>query len=687
MGKLYLRAACAVLTVLLAWGGIGGAYAQETTTLLEYGTSDVAWSTTNLANWTAGGTPTISTDGSYVEITGGNGSYATSTTIAPTENAVLNVTAVWRGRSNTGRAYAKGNGSYFRFGNIVVAQNDQDQKHGYVLTGLDNIAQVTTFKAGSYRTDIGNLPFLLIEATINTASNTLTSFSVKSEDGNTTYASIKESVVLTDPDYTTVAFGYRKSGSVKTSNAEDLKSIKITQTTQAVQNADYTFNYKLGDTTVKTVTGSMVVDNTVTGETAITGDDGVKYLVVADDVPSIFVTSDATENVLDVPVRKPYTATLKVTTIINGESTTEETSLTETDAKECSWTYAYPLYKKSGDVYYKVDNTESFGETGTFTDGETISKTVNYSTADNDIVFFGDPESAAGANLSYSNGATGASTNYSLGSFVAGSYQLTVNVTAQGSRRSIYVRDATNSDNAANAVVVVSKDGLSDALFTLSEGKSLFISGYTHDDGKVNQSADFDYVIIKKVAAPTLTIGSASLASYSNASAVTVPEDVVIYKATEPADGVVTLTRVDGQVIPAGTGVFLYSATTGEKTLSYGGTSTADFTDNALKGTGSGSYTVADGEMVYALVADKQAVAKVNAGVAIPANKAYLPVKATDAAKQLRIVLDSETTGINEVKGAEESANNQDAYNLAGQRVGKAYKGVTVKNGRKYIAK
>ena len=221
-------------SLLVAAGLCVGASAwAQTTTLLEYGTSDVAWSATNLAEWTAGGTPTISDDGTYVGITGGNGSYATSKTISPTANAIINVSAVWRGRSNTGRAFSAGNGSYFRFGNIIVAQNDQDKKHGYGFTGLDNIGSVTTFEAGSYRIDIDNCTWLLIEAEINTASNTLTSFTIKSEDGTKTYASASN-VVLSDADYTTVAFGYRKSGSVSLANAEQLKSVKVTQTTQTV---------------------------------------------------------------------------------------------------------------------------------------------------------------------------------------------------------------------------------------------------------------------------------------------------------------------------------------------------------------------------------------------------------------------------------------------------------------------
>ena len=222
--------------------------AQTTTTLMEYGTTSVAWTAAGLAEWTAGGTPTFDNNDNptYVGITGGNGSYATSKTISPTNGTIINVTAVWRGRSNTGRAFSAGNGSYFRYGNIIVAQNDQDKKHGYGFAGLGNIGSVTTFTAGSYRVDISNCTWLLIEMEINTVTGIMTSFTIKSEDGNTTYVS-QSNISLTDPDYTTIAFGYRKSGSVSYANAEQLKSIKITETTQTASYADYTVHFVDGD--------------------------------------------------------------------------------------------------------------------------------------------------------------------------------------------------------------------------------------------------------------------------------------------------------------------------------------------------------------------------------------------------------------------------------------------------------
>ena len=288
MKKNLLKSVLLALMVLVG----GNAWAQ-TTTLLEYGTENVAWTAENLAEWTAGGTPTI-TDG-YVGITGGNGSYATSITTTPTENAIINVQAVWRGRSNTGRQFSNGNGSYFRFGNIVVAQNDQTQKHGYTFKGLDDMANVTQFAASPYRQDIANLPWLLIEMEINTASNTVKSLTVKSEDGATTYASVSD-IVLENADYTTIAFGYRKSGSVSTSNAEQLKSVKITQTVQAVETANYTVKFVCNGTEVKEasertgVVGQAIVLTSADIENFYAND--MKYIYVSSDMEDKTINAD-----------------------------------------------------------------------------------------------------------------------------------------------------------------------------------------------------------------------------------------------------------------------------------------------------------------------------------------------------------------------------------------------------------
>lgn len=296
MEKHLLRTMLLAITMLMgvsAWG-------QTQTTLLEYGTKEKGWTTETLAEWTAGGSPTI-VDNSYVQISGGNGSYATSQTISPEANSILKVTAVWRGRSNTGRGWDKnGNCSYFRFGNIVVAQNDQTQAYGYCFKGLDSIpSALTTFNPAGfkYRVEIENNPWMKIELKIDMAHNKLAEFYVSSEDGEKRYAEAHD-VPLTNADYTSVAFGYHKTGGVSTTNTENLKSLVVVQTTQNVSTANYTVKFVCNGAEVKT---AQTRTGTVGAEIILTDDDfssffneggTVKYVYVSDDSKGMTVASD-----------------------------------------------------------------------------------------------------------------------------------------------------------------------------------------------------------------------------------------------------------------------------------------------------------------------------------------------------------------------------------------------------------
>ena len=167
---------------------------------------------------------------------------------------------------------------------------------------------------------------------------------------------------------------------------------------------------------------------------------------------------------------------------------------------------------------------------------------------------------------------------------------------------------------------------------------------------------------------------------------MTVPDDVIIYKATAADNNTVSLTKVDGKVIPANTGVILYSKATGEKQFTFGGTTTSDFADNKLKAV---NFETLAGDNAYALVANEQAFAPVSPTLYIPASKAYLTIESSTASK-LNITFDGVATGIESILNAPSSTKNSaDApiYNLSGQRVSKNYRGLVIQNGRKYIKK
>lgn len=66
------------------------------------------------------------------------------------------------------------------------------------------------------------------------------------------------------------------------------------------------------------------------------------------------------------------------------------------------------------------------------------------------------------------------------------------------------------------------------------------------------------------------------------------------------------------------------------------------------------------------------------------ANNAIQPSSTTNA--KIHIMIDNETTGINLIENNSNVSNNA-IYNLAGQKVDASYKGIVIKNGKKYLMK
>ena len=62
-------------------------------------------------------------------------------------------------------------------------------------------------------------------------------------------------------------------------------------------------------------------------------------------------------------------------------------------------------------------------------------------------------------------------------------------------------------------------------------------------------------------------------------------------------------------------------------------------------------------------------------------------VLASSSAKFLSFTFGEETTGINGITASDAEQNGTALYNLAGQRVAKGYKGLVIKNGKKYLVK
>lgn len=201
----------------------------------------------------------------------------------------------------------------------------------------------------------------------------------------------------------------------------------------------------------------------------------------------------------------------------------------------------------------------------------------------------------------------------------------------------------------------------------------------------------------KKMPAPTsvsVTIGETGYATlYYSSLALTVPAGVKGYTCSL-AGGSFKMNEAfaEGQTIPAGTGVLL-KAETGTYTFKVSSETGSAVDDNWLKGSDEEAMTEG-GERYYMLSLDaKNTAGSVGFYWGAPnggaftngAHKAYLCVKPGVAGAKTCYRFDGQTTAIDGTRADKPTTADGAVYNLAGQRVDRSYKGVVIKNGKKYI--
>lgn len=201
----------------------------------------------------------------------------------------------------------------------------------------------------------------------------------------------------------------------------------------------------------------------------------------------------------------------------------------------------------------------------------------------------------------------------------------------------------------------------------------------------------------KKTPAPTsvsVTIGETGYATlYYSDRALTVPVGVKGYTCSL-ADGSFKMNEAfaEGQTIPAGTGVLL-NGNPGTYTFNISSEAGTPVADNWLKGSDE-EATTEGGERYYMLSLDANSTAgsvgfywgAANGGAfKNDAHKAYLCVKDNATGAKTCYRFDGQTTAIDGTRVDKPTAADGAVYNLAGQRVDRSYKGVVIKNGKKYI--
>ncbi len=174
------------------------------------------------------------------------------------------------------------------------------------------------------------------------------------------------------------------------------------------------------------------------------------------------------------------------------------------------------------------------------------------------------------------------------------------------------------------------------------------------------------------------------------------PEGVTAYAVKSNNDGKAQLVKVaeGGQVIPGGQGYLLSTAKENGFCLTPSdGEAVAAPAENLLMGSDEAHTFNKAGYKYYILGKSGSDFGfywqKGTDGTRVnnAAHKAFLRVPASSGAKFLSFTFGGETTGINGITASGAEQNGTALYNLAGQRVAKGYKGLVIKNGKKYLVK
>lgn len=198
-------------------------------------------------------------------------------------------------------------------------------------------------------------------------------------------------------------------------------------------------------------------------------------------------------------------------------------------------------------------------------------------------------------------------------------------------------------------------------------------------------------IVAENVKQESLNIPSSSFATYAAYYPVNYAElglKAYAVKLNDAKNGV-EFTEISG-VVPAGVPVLLKGDANAVKALDKADGGSTVYTDLKVS---DGTSASTDAATLYALstVDGVTAFYPVKKGSAIPAKRCYLEVVKQDASASNAAFFSlgtnfGETTGISSVENKVEKAD-APVYNLAGQLVGKGYKGLVIKNGKKFVIK
>jgi len=352
-------------------------------------------------------------------------------------------------------------------------------------------------------------------------------------------------------------------------------------------------------------------------------------------------------------------------------------------------TVVYPYAIKPNEYWY----TTSVATYATTINASNTTVNITY-TKDESIVGFYEGETASGNQSSYSNGAYGtvAAQNKrdrgtDAGTLSPGVYKFVGRLVADdNSGRAITIREGTNDPMAS--LTGDNTTRTAEAEFTVySTTEKLYINGANSGTEKTNLSTSFDYVLIKRTgnAKVSKTITSAGWATYCSPYPLdfsgTIENLTKAYLITGNTGATLNLTQITG-TIPANKGILLEGE--GAVAIPVVASSTTNVSTNKLVGVT--SETLVADAVIYVLMNGANGVGfyETTNSFTVGANTAYLP--ANFAGARMAFFSFDETNAINDaLKMKNDVSNDAPIYNINGQRVSKAEKGLYIINGKKII--
>lgn len=238
-----------------------------------------------------------------------------------------------------------------------------------------------------------------------------------------------------------------------------------------------------------------------------------------------------------------------------------------------------------------------------------------------------------------------------------------------------------NNDNAANDVYYVIKgnsnfDGGSAPYFN-----DTYSSAFLFEEVSYPNTVTFNAVSDVE--------GVSHLATFSAPFATVIPTGVKAYYVSTADNSQATMKAVEGEAIPAKTGVLLTSESADAVTMVPATDETLATIENNKLGNSAGTAkTIAADDHAYILSAvdGQTAFYKGKVGTTLGMNKAYLTLNVAGAGEAISMNFGGNVTGINQIVNAEQ--NNAPVYDLTGRRVVRTVKGgLYIKGGNKFIAR